>query len=135
MTFIRHLQFLRSRESVTSLENSFKEISCIVAVIDICFTDMYPLLFRITAVVCLWLRGRRVLNLKRNSTKDPPFMLAFCALNYTKDSELHFAGVVRKFGAMTCQRRCLPRHLTNVEDYEIRSKITLVCFETVYLYN
>ncbi|GBL93949.1 hypothetical protein AVEN_76680-1 [Araneus ventricosus] len=75
-------------------------------------------------------RGRRVPDLKLDSTEDPPCMWACCRLNNTQSAKRPPAVVERKFWRGGCQLRCRPNHLTAVQNVEVCPKIVLVLLQS-----
>ncbi|GBM90895.1 hypothetical protein AVEN_155328-1 [Araneus ventricosus] len=73
------------------------------------------------------LRSRRAPGLKPDSTEEQPCIWTCFALNYTKWIKRPPAGVEIWRGV--CQLRCRPRHLTAIQNDEVRSKITLISFK------
>ncbi|GBM53949.1 hypothetical protein AVEN_79921-1 [Araneus ventricosus] len=55
------------------------------------------------------------------STEDPPCMRACCTLNNTWESNV----LPLVWCGAECQIRCRPRHLTEVQNYEVRPKIVI----------
>ncbi|GBL57887.1 hypothetical protein AVEN_160927-1 [Araneus ventricosus] len=69
------------------------------------------------------IRGRRVPSSKPDSAEGPPCLWAWCTLNLSRRlNALPLAGAAAwKDG---CKIRCRPSHLTVVQNYEFRPKIT-----------
>ncbi|GBM06167.1 hypothetical protein AVEN_99512-1 [Araneus ventricosus] len=74
------------------------------------------------------LRSRRVPGCKPDSTEDPP---VWGLLQVKSCAEVKHppVGVMSKLGKCGAKLRCRPRHLTAVQNYEVRSKIALVLLQ------
>ncbi|GBM28137.1 hypothetical protein AVEN_224194-1 [Araneus ventricosus] len=72
--------------------------------------------------------GRRAPGSRPDSTEDPPCMgPAARYIIRSGQTSSRWCGVeVRRGG---CQLRCRPRHLTEVQNYEVRPKIALVLLQ------
>ncbi|GBM10340.1 hypothetical protein AVEN_131077-1 [Araneus ventricosus] len=73
------------------------------------------------------LRGPRVPGSKPDSTKDPPCMWVWCALNLSRGNVL-LLGMMRKLGE-GCQLSCHPLRMTAVQNAEVRSKMAVVLLQ------
>ncbi|GBN64508.1 hypothetical protein AVEN_114426-1 [Araneus ventricosus] len=74
----------------------------------------------------LW--GRRVPGPRPDSTEDPPCMgPAARQIIRSGQTSSRWCGVEVWRGG--CQLRCRPRHLTEVQNYEVRPKIALVLLQ------
>ncbi|GBL82942.1 hypothetical protein AVEN_106443-1 [Araneus ventricosus] len=72
-------------------------------------------------VIRFRLRGRKVPGLKLDSIADPPCIWACCKLTRVQWVKHPLAGAVRKSGEGV-PAQVLPRHLSAVQNYEVRPK-------------
>ncbi|GBN99667.1 hypothetical protein AVEN_10106-1 [Araneus ventricosus] len=73
------------------------------------------------------IRGRRFTGSKPYSTEETPCKRAWCTLNQSEPSVLPLVWLETL--EKGCQLRCSLRHLTAVQNFEVRPKIALVLLQ------